>query len=104
MKIYIVASSETDWDEYFSIVVVAESKERALEIAIEGNQWKAYEDDPDWLEKYSDEFWEYRKNKKPIEYPKGTVFWKFEKHQYPLKVTEINLEKEQVINSSYIGS
>lgn len=80
MKIFKVSTNEASYDEYKSIVVVAENDKRALEIAKEGQPF-------DW--------------KDPQKYD---VYWLFTEEQHPLKVTEINLTKEAVIASELIGN
>lgn len=102
MKVFKVEADNYDRDEFISMVIVANSKERALEIVKEGHPWREYEDDPEWLKEGTDEFWEFRRNKKPLEYPEGALFWEFKEHQYPLTVNEISLREEQVIDVSYM--
>lgn len=79
LKVFKVTATTASYDEYKSIIVVAEHKERALEIAKKGQpyDWK----DPD----------------------KYDVYWEFEEEQYPLVVTEIELTEEKVIISESIG-
>lgn len=83
MKVYRVEANETDFDEYYSIIVVAENEKRALEIARRGNPWN-----------YG----------LPLDQQDiGSIFWEFNNGQEPLSVIEINLSEEQVIVSSYRG-
>ncbi|PFL23252.1 hypothetical protein COJ07_06660 [Bacillus cereus] len=79
LKIFKVTASEASYDEYKTIIVIAENEDRALKIAKKGQpyDWK----DPD----------------------KYNVYWEFSKEQYPLIVTEIALNEEKVIISESIG-
>lgn len=83
MKVYKIEANGTDFDEYYSIVVIAPNEERALEIARKGNPWNYGL--PKSGQIYDD------------------VFWEFNRDQEPLMIHEINLEKEQVVDSSYRG-
>lgn len=80
MKLFKVSACETGYGEYKSIIVIAEHKERALQIAKQG---QAY----DW--------------KNPDQHE---VYWNFNEDQYPLDAVEINLSVEKVILSELIGS
>lgn len=82
LKVYRVkARGWTDWEEYYSIVVVAENEQRALEIAKKGNPWR-------WSPGVPEEFKE-----------TDEVFWEFSESQTPLEALEIDLKEEQVIES-----
>ena len=83
MKVYRVEANETDFDEYYSIIVVAENEKRALEIAKRGNPWR-----------YG----------MPQLGESENVYWEFSKDQYPLKVKEVNLCIAGVVDSSFRGS
>lgn len=83
MNVYKIEASYTDWDQYYSIVVVAKDEEEALEIATKGNPW------------------DYRM---PIQEDVSEPYYEFHKEQFPLKVTQINLTTSQVIDSSYKNS
>ena len=76
MKVFKVKASNYSYCDYISIVVVAESEERALEIAMKQN----YE----------------RKEKED--------YFEFDDWQLPLIVAEINTEIEQVIEASNLGA
>lgn len=80
MKLFKITASQYSYDEYKSVVVIADHKERALEIAKKGQPF-------DW--------------KDPEKYD---VYWFFSEDQYPLSVTEIHLTKERVVVSELIGS
>lgn len=80
MKVFKVSASGFSYDDFVSIVIVAEDKDKALEIAKQGHpyDWK----DPD----------------------KHKIYWNFEPEQFPLIVEEISLKREQVVVSEYYGS
>ncbi|TDT83163.1 hypothetical protein DEU41_0604 [Bacillus sp. AG1163] len=80
LKVFKVTASDASYDEYKSILIIAEHKERALEIAKKGQpfEWK----DPD----------------------KHNIYWDFNKDQCPLIVNEIELTEEKVIASELIGN
>lgn len=84
MKLFKIEATGTDYDEYYSIVVIAPSEDRAMAIAKKGNPWNY------GLSSNS--------------YTENEVFWEFTTDQEPLIISEINLEQEQVILSSYRGS
>ena len=73
MKVFLVKAESYTYDDYDSVVLVAESKERALEMA-EESTWKTYE--------------------------KEKRFY-FGENQYPLTATEIDLTKEDSILGSF---
>ena len=73
MKVFLVKAESYTYDDYDSVVLVAESKERALEMAKEST-WKTYE--------------------------KEKCFY-FGERQYPLTATEIDLTKEDSILGSF---
>lgn len=79
MRVFKVAAFDASFDEYKSIIVIAQHKERALEIAKKGQpfDWK----DPD----------------------KHNIYWHFSEDQYPLTVHEIELTNEKVISTELIG-
>lgn len=79
MKVFKVSAIDASYDEYKSIIVIAQHKERALEIAKRGQpyEWK----DPN----------------------KYDIYWEFKENQYPLIVNEIELTKEKVVASEFIG-
>lgn len=79
MKIYkVMASGYSDEDDV-SMVIVAPSPERALEIAKIGQQY-------DW--------------KNPN---KHELYWDFNENQYPLIVEEIDLNVERVVAVANVG-
>lgn len=80
MNVYKIEASYTDWDQYYSIVVVAKDKEEALRIAMEGNHW------------------EYGM---PLQEEVSETYYEFYKEQFPLKVTQIDLTVPKVIHSDY---
>lgn len=80
MNVYKVEASYTDWDQYYSIVVVAKDKEEALRIAMEGNPWK-----------YG----------MPLQEEVSETYYEFYKEQLPLKITQIDLTVPKVIHSDY---
>lgn len=76
MKVFLVKAESYTYDDYDSVVLVAESKERALEIAKEAT-WKTYENEKRFC---------------------------FGENQYPLTATEIDLTKEDsILGSFYAG-
>lgn len=83
MKVFKIEASYTDFDEYYSIVVVAINANEALEIAKRGNPWR-----------YG----------MPQLGESENVYWEFSKDQYPLKVKEVNLCIAGVVDSSFRGS
>jgi hypothetical protein len=80
MRVFKVSAFDASYDEYKSIIVIAQHRDRALEIAKKGQpyEWK----DP---KKYD-------------------IYWEFKEDQYPLIVNEIELTEEKVIASEFIGS
>lgn len=84
VKLFKIEATQTDFDEYYSIVVIAPNEDRAMDIAKKGNPWN-----------YGLPSNSHTENK---------VFWEFTNDQEPLIISEINLEQEQVILSSYRGS
>ncbi|UNY50237.1 hypothetical protein [Stenotrophomonas phage vB_SmeS_BUCT704] len=80
MNVYKIEASYTDYDQYYSIVVVAQDEEEALKIAMKGNPW------------------EYGM---PLQEDVSEPYYEFYKEQFPLKVTQIDLTYPQVIDSSY---
>lgn len=76
MKLYRVKASKYSCEQDISIVIIANSKERALEIAKDGNKY-------DWKNPNKDKF-----------------YWDFNEDQFPLIVDEINLDLEQVVDVS----
>lgn len=83
MKVYKVYPTDSFYGEYDGIVVVAENEERALEIGYRrDNSWSQYNNGgklPDYTERHD-----------------------FEVKQYPLKVEEIVLTKEDVVFISFL--
>jgi hypothetical protein len=73
MKVFLVKAESFTYDDYDSVVLVAESKERALEMAKEST-WETYE--------------------------KEKRFY-FGERQYPLTADEIDLTKEDSILGSF---
>lgn len=83
MKVFKIVPSNFDWDEWKSVVIVAEDEKRALDIATNESQpYDPYKEDED----------------------QHDICFKFEEHQMPLKVEEINLEKESIVVSEFQGS
>lgn len=80
MRVFKVSAFDANYEEYKSIIVIAQHKERALEIAKKGQPF-------DW--------------KDPHKYD---VYWEFKKDQYPLTVKEIEFTEEKVISSELIGN
>lgn len=80
MNVYKIEASYTDYDQYYSIVVVAQDREEALKIAKKGNPWV-----------YG----------MPLQEDVSEPYYEFHKEQFPLKVTQINLTYPQVIDSNY---
>lgn len=83
MNIYKVYPSESFYGQYDGIIVVAESEERALEIAYrKDNSWNQYNTGgnlSDYTERHD-----------------------FEDDQYPLKVERIDLTKEDIVFTSFL--
>lgn len=79
MGIFKITASGYSFEDWISIVVVAENEDKALEIAKQGNPYNW--ENPD----------------------KHDIYWKFDEEQYPLLVEKINLKKEKVIISEYYG-
>ena len=83
MNIYKVYPSESFYGQYDGIIVVAESEERALEIAYrKDNSWNQDNTGgnlPDYTERHD-----------------------FGDDQYPLKVERIDLTKEDVVFTSFL--
>ncbi|HJH00764.1 MAG TPA: hypothetical protein K8W25_00570 [Aerococcus urinaeequi] len=80
MNVYKIEASYTDYDQYYSIVVVAQDTEEALKLAKKGNPWV-----------YG----------MPLQEDVSEPYYEFHKEQFPLKVTQINLTYPQVIDSNY---
>lgn len=79
MKVFKVFASGFSYEDFISIIVVAEDKDKALEIAKKGHPY-------DWKDPDEDK-----------------VYWNFESDQYPLIIEEVDLNKEQVIVSEFCG-
>lgn len=78
MNIYIVEATNFDYDDYDSIVVVAENEERAIEIATE--------------------------KERELELNDGRVVnlgAYFREDQHPLTAKKIDLNKEDIIHASF---
>lgn len=83
MKLFKVTAKEASYDEWKSVVIVAESKERALDIA--QNECQPYYPLKEDSEQYD-------------------VCFEFGENQMPLKVEEIKLNRETIVASEFIGS
>lgn len=83
MNVYKVYPSKSFYGQYDGIIIVAEDKKRALEIA--------YRKDNSWRQKNTDG-----------KLPDYTERHDFEEKQFPLKVEEIDLTKEDVVFSSFL--
>lgn len=79
MRVFRVTADGYGYEDFVSIVVVAESRKRALEIAEQGLPYN-------W--------------KDPVE---EKVHWEFKSDQFPLQVEEVSLDQETVIVSEYYG-
>ena len=83
MNVYKVYPSESFYGQYDGIIIVAEDKKRALQIA--------YRKDNSWRQKNTGG-----------KLPDYTERHDFEEKQLPLKVEEIDLTKEDVVFSSFL--
>lgn len=81
MKVFKVTAENATFDEYISMVVIAESKDRALDIAL--NEKQPFN--------------------QGLNEKKYDVFFEFEEHQMPLKVDEIDTTKESIVVSEFLG-
>jgi len=83
MNVYKVYPSKSFYGQYDGVIIVAEDKKRALEIAYrKDNSWYQYNTGgnlPDYTERHD-----------------------FGDDQYPLKVERIDLTKEDVIFTSFL--
>lgn len=82
MKLFKITGKEASYDEWKSVVIVAESKKRALDIAQNESQ-------------------QYNPMKKDSE--QYDVCFEFGENQLPLKVEEIQLNREAIVVSEFIG-
>lgn len=82
VKVFKVTADNATYDEYISVVIVAESKERAFDIVT--NESQPYNSMRNRTEQYD-------------------VTFIFEEHQMPLYIEEISLEKEIIVTSEYHG-
>ena len=79
MRLFKVTADGYGYGDYISIVVVANSSRRAMEIAKQGLPY-------DW--------------RNPAE---EKVYWEFNSEQFPLHIEEVSLNQEMVIVSEYYG-
>ena len=78
MKVYIVKATRCDYDEFESVVVLADTKERAIEIATDTErELKLYDGRVVNLGAY------------------------FHDYQHPLVATEVDLNEEGIIHESF---
>lgn len=83
MKIFKITPENFDWDEWKSVIIIAENEEKALDIAM--NKPQPYNPYKSESEQYN-------------------VCFKFEAHQMPLSIERINLDKESIVVSEFNGS
>lgn len=78
MNIYIVKAAKCDYDEFESVVVLADNKEQAIEIAARAEEKIEFKDgSAEVLGAY------------------------FREDQYPLVATEVDLNEEGIIHESF---
>lgn len=80
MKLFKITASEAGIDEYASIVIIAETKERALDIAINSPQPYDWKDENIY-----------------------DINFEFNEQQFPLIVEEIPMKQERVVSSEFIN-
>jgi hypothetical protein len=89
MKVFRVNATNVSYGEDKSVVIVAETKERALEIANNSHSWEEHG----------------RKDKigRQKDIDENIMFWDFQDWQKPLIVYEIDLSVEHVVEVSTVG-
>ncbi|GAB6423430.1 hypothetical protein bcgnr5372_28240 [Bacillus luti] len=89
LKVFRVKANNISYGEDKSIVIVAETKQRALEIANSSHNWE--------------EYGRKDKNGRQKDFDENKMFWDFKEWQNPLVAIEIDLSVERVIEVSTVG-
>lgn len=80
MKVFVVRATHFDWDEFNSVVVTALDEEGAIALAKQARHTI--------------------ETKKGDDIDAGLIF---KEEQYPLKATEIDLDKPKLVHKSFIA-